>query len=270
MIRQGKKQSMSDEKSVGEKFERLFDIMKKLRAPGGCPWDAEQTPKSLTRYVLEEAHELLEAIESGDEKHVEEELGDLLLQVVFQAAIGEEGSEITMAGVIDGISEKLIRRHPHVFGEVEAETPEQVSRNWSRIKEKEKPKRENIFSGLPRGMPALLESMRICERVVPIGFDWPDLAGVWEKLAEEVGELKEAEQTGENIAGELGDLLFVVVNLGRKFGIDSESALLECNRRFKRRFIALEKMLDPQRAESGKYPIDYLDSLWNKAKKQVG
>lgn len=261
---------MSQEKTLGEKFERLFNIMKKLRAPGGCPWDAEQTHRSLTRYILEEAHELLEAIQSGDEKHIEEELGDLLLQIVFQAAIGEESSGISMGGVIDGISEKLIRRHPHVFAKVEADTPEQVSYNWSQIKKQEKPDRENMFSGLPRGLPALLEAHRICERVVAIGFDWPDVAGVWEKLVEETAELKEAEQTGENIDGELGDLLFVTVNLARKFGIDSESALLECNRRFKRRFIELEKMLDPERADGGKYPIDYLDELWNKAKEIVG
>ena len=260
----------------GEKFAALVELIAKLRAPGGCPWDREQTHESLKPMMLEEAYEVVEAIDEGDDEELTGELGDLLLQVVFHSQIADEESRFTVAEVIDRISAKMIRRHPHVFGEDTAQTSDEVLRNWEAIKEaelQEKGKKDDdgsMLDSVSTRLPAVMEAFQMTTKVSRVDFDWPDVPSVLEKLDEEVEELKEAiaseQPNHQEIAGEVGDLLFVAVNVARLLGVDPESALKTSNRKFRRRFRYIEDRL----REQGRKPADSdhieMDSLWDEAK----
>jgi len=245
--------------------------MLRLRAPDGCPWDREQTHDSIKGCLLEEAHEFLEAIDLKDDHAMAEELGDLLLQVVFHAQIAAEEKRFTLDEVIHEIAAKLVRRHPHVFGEVEVANSSEVVRNWEAIKNTEKGKedRKSRMDGVPSGFPALLRAHKIQSRAAKDGFDWPEAAPVWEKIAEEEDELHEAIASGDvkHIEEEFGDLLFACVNLGRKLGIDSEAALLSATRKFETRYRHMEDQATSQGQVLAGQSLDALEALWVEAKK---
>ena len=255
-------------------LRRLLDIMDRLRDPGGCPWDREQTLRTLTPYLLEEAHEVIEAIETGDVAHHKEELGDLLFQIVFQSRIAREEGKFDFADVCDGIAAKLTRRHPHVFADVEVSGSREVIRNWERIKadeRKEKGQAErSAIGGVPVALPALVRAERLTEKAGAVGFDWPDARSVLAKVREELDELTEALDGGapERIESELGDLLFAVANLGRWVKAHPEEALRGTLRRFESRFHHIEARL----LERGKSPaqstLAEMDALWNEAKER--
>jgi MazG family protein len=294
--------------TIGERFERAVAIMARLRGPGGCPWDREQTFDSIKPYTLEETYEVLEAIDNRDWYELTGELGDLLLQVLFYAQMAEEQGSFSVGDVLDRLSNKLVDRHPHVFGSVKAETSSDVLRNWEALKAEEKKKRleagggktaetgdqpESVLAGVSHAMPALLEAHKLSSRAAHVGFDWPNIAGLFEKLREETEELQEQleefpapgpQPAGRGIAGagrqaisddlrqrleaEVGDLFFVLVNIARYLALDPESALKKTNRKFKRRFQWMEEQL----RKSGRTPqqtsMDELDSLWEQAKQQ--
>ena len=261
---------------TGEKFSELVELISRLRAPGGCPWDREQTHESLKPMMLEEAYEVVEAIDEGDDEDLRGELGDLLLQVVFHSQIATEENRFTVAEVIERISSKMIRRHPHVFGEDTAQTAGEVLRNWEAIKEaelEEKGKRNDdgsMLDSVSTRLPAVMEAFQMTTKVSRVDFDWPDVPSVLEKLDEEVEELKQEVASDrpnhQDIAGEVGDLLFVAVNVARLLGVDPESALKSSNRKFRRRFRYIEDRL----REQGRKPADSdhveMDQLWNEAK----
>jgi len=268
--------SGSSAKLAGKEFTELVELIARLRAPGGCPWDREQTHESLKPMMLEEAYEVVEAIDEGNDDEFKGELGDLLLQVVFHSQIATEEDRFTVAEVIERISSKMIRRHPHVFAEDTAQTAGEVLRNWEAIKEAEleaKGKRSDessMLDAVSTKLPAVMEAFQMTTKVSRVDFDWPDVASVLEKLDEEVAELKEAVSTEHpthaEIAGEVGDLLFVAVNVARLLGIDPESALKASNRKFRRRFRYIEDRL----REQGRKPADSdhveMDALWDEAK----
>ncbi len=253
-------------------MRRLLEIMDKLRDPGGCPWDREQTMRSLTPYLLEEAHEVIEAIEAGDVAHHKEELGDLLFQVVFQARIAREEGKFDFADVCDAIAEKLTRRHPHVFGDVEVSGSREVVKNWERIKADERKQKgqepRSAIGGVPVSLPALVRAERLTEKAGAVGFDWPDARSVLAKVREELAELEQAMEAGTpaQVEHELGDLLFAAANLGRWVKAHPEEALRGTLRRFESRFHHVEREL----AARGKSPRDStlaeMDALWNEAK----
>jgi len=266
----------SSGKLAGEEFTELVELISRLRAPGGCPWDREQTHESLKPMMLEEAYEAVEAIDEGNDEELKGELGDLLLQVVFHSQIATEENRFTIAEVIERISSKMIRRHPHVFGEDTAQTAGEVLRNWEAIKAAEleaKGKRADegsMLDSVSTKLPAVMEAFQMTTKVSRVDFDWPDVASVLEKIDEEVEELKQAvgdeQPTHKEIAGEVGDLLFVAVNVARLLGIDPESALKSSNRKFRRRFRYIEERL----REQGRKPADSdhieMDALWDEAK----
>ncbi len=253
-----------------------MQLIARLRAPGGCPWDREQTHESLKPMMLEEAYEVVEAIDEGDDEELIGELGDLLLQVVFHSQIADEESRFTIGEVIERISTKMIRRHPHVFGEDTAQTSDEVLRNWEAIKEaelQEKGKKDDdgsMLDSVSTRLPAVMEAFQMTTKVSRVDFDWPDVPSVLEKLDEEVEELKEAvaseQPNHQEIAGEVGDLLFVAVNVARLLGVDPESALKTSNRKFRRRFRYIEDRL----REQGRKPADSdhieMDAMWDEAK----
>jgi len=251
-------------------FEELTAIMKRLRGPGGCPWDAEQTHESLTRYLLEETYEVIEAIETGSTEHLKEELGDLLLQPVFHAAIAEEAGTFTMDDIIRTLCDKLIRRHPHVFGDLQiADSAAQVE-NWEQIKKTEKgPERTSALSGVPPHLPALLKAQKITEKAARVGFDWEHVDQVMAKVLEELHEFEEAMVAGDNehMEAELGDLLFAIVNLGRFLSINPEEALRKTINRFQDRFTYVEDSLHSQGRQMNVTPLAEMDLLWEQAKK---
>src|SRR5512137_2923387 len=231
---------------ASDALERLLAVMARLRGPGGCPWDREQTLASLRPYVLEETYEVLEAIDAGDDRAHREELGDLLLQIVFQARIAEEEGRFSFADVADAIHDKLVSRHPHVFGDADAKDADAVLRQWAALKRKENEARgggRSALEGVPREMPALARAERLTEKASRVGFDWPDAAGARAKVAEEIGELDEAIASGNqaHVEDELGDVLFAVANLSRKLGIPPEEALRGTLRRFVERFHYVEE-----------------------------
>ena len=241
--------------------------MRRLLAPDGCPWDREQTLATLRPYLLEEAYELLEALDSGDPVHHKEELGDLLFQIVFQSALRAAEGAFTIDDVARGIAEKLIRRHPHVFGDAKVKDAAEVLDNWAAQKQKEKA-RKHTLEGVPRALPALARAQKLTERASHVGFDWPDAVGPRAKIDEELREADLALAAGDQAAAEaeLGDLLFSVVNLARKVGVDAESALRGAVERFESRFAHVEFRL----GERGKTPrestLTEMDELWNEAK----
>lgn len=258
----------------GELFSRLEGIMRRLRAPGGCPWDREQTYSSLRSNIIEEAYELVEAIDKGDLDGMAEEGGDLLLQVVFIGVIAEERGDFLLSDIVESISSKLIRRHPHVFGDESAEDSDQVLRNWERIKTEEKEKNglsKGVLSGVPGSLPPLIKAFRIQHKAAGVGFDWPkgDQEPVFDKISEEIGEVREAmaQCDQDKLAGEIGDLLFSVVNLARRLGIDPHLALERTNRSFMDRFNFIERSIEAQDKRWDQVSLDYLDCLWDEAKK---
>jgi len=262
----GRRPPLQDKRDAGS-LERLTGIMSTLRQPGGCPWDREQTPASLKPYVIEEAYEVIEAVDGGDPRKLCEELGDLLLQVVFQAQIAAERGEFDIEDVIRGISDKLVHRHPHVFGDARLTTAAEVTHHWEALKREEKGGRVSILEGVPRNMPALAYSQALQERAARVGFDWPDVEGVVEKVAEEARELKEAAAT-ERKAEEFGDLLFALVNLARRTGIDAEDALRRTGQRFKARFGYLEGACRERSVPVDSLSLEEMDRLWEEAKRK--
>jgi MazG family protein len=254
-----------------EAMDRLLDIMKRLRGPGGCPWDREQTLRSLRPYVLEEAYEVLEAVDDGDPDAHREELGDLLLQVVFQAQLREEEGRFGFAEVAEAIASKLVYRHPHVFGNADVKDAEGVLKQWAALKREEKKAKgggHSVLEGVPREMPALARADRLTEKASRIGFDWPDAAGARAKVAEELAELDGAMAAGDRDAleHELGDALFALANLGRKLGIAPEEALRGALGRFVSRFGHIERELARRGVAHGEASLAEMDALWDEAK----
>ena len=294
--------------STGKRFERAVSIMARLRAPGGCPWDREQTFDSIKPYTLEETYEVLEAIDNRDWDELTGELGDLLLQVLFYSEMAKEEGTFSIDDVLDRLSNKLVDRHPHVFGDVKAETSSDVLRNWEALKAEEKKKRlearggetakdegdaRSVLAGISGAIPSLLEAYKLSSRAARVGFDWPNVEGLFDKLSEETAELREnlkefpapgPHPHSQGIAGsgrpvisgalrerledEVGDLFFVLVNIARYLSLDPESALRKTNRKFKKRFQFIEERLrasdrDPQQAS-----MEELESLWQQAKLQ--
>jgi nucleoside triphosphate diphosphatase len=297
--------------TTGERFERAVEIMARLRAPGGCPWDREQTFDTIKPYTLEETYEVLEAIDDRDWKELTGELGDLLLQVLFYSQMAREEGHFSIDEVLDRLANKLVDRHPHVFGEVKADTPAEVLRNWEALKaqekEKEKKKRleadggknagrageaQSVLAGVSSRMPALLEAYKLSSRAAHVGFDWPEIEGLFAKLSEETSELRAELQplpirsadVGRGIAGsgkpqvplhlrerledEVGDLFFVLVNIARYLSLDPESALRKTSRKFKRRFQWMEERLRAQGRGPGQASADELEQLWQQAKQE--
>ncbi len=251
-----------------DQFDTLVDIIARLRAPDGCPWDREQTHASLRENLLEECYEALEALDGGDSAKLCQELGDLLLQIVLHAQIAREAGEFELADVLTAINTKLIHRHPHVFGETKVKTAEDVAHNWEVLKQEERGADASLLASVPKQMPALGYSQAIQRRVAQVGFDWEDIDGVIDKLAEEVGEFKES--TGEEKGKEFGDLLFTLVNIARRLGIDSEAALREANKRFYRRFTYMEEVCRQRGVNIGGLSFAEQNALWEEAKKETG
>lgn len=248
----------------------LAESVSVLRQPGGCPWDQEQTPQSLREGFLEEAYEVLAALDTGDTENLREELGDLLYHVVMQTRMAAEAGQFTLSDVLAGIEAKLKRRHPHVWGDWQVSNSAQVLRNWEIIKQQEKagqPKDQtpSALDGILANLPALARSQKIQKKVAGTGFDWPDISGVYDKLAEEVQEVRQA-TTPEELQLELGDVLFVVANLGLWLNVDAESALREANERFGRRFRQVERLAADRDLTLSVLPFDALDALWEEAK----
>ncbi len=301
--------------TTGERFERAVQIMERLRAPGGCPWDREQTFDSIKPYTLEETYEVLEAIDNRDWPELTGELGDLLLQVLFYSEMAREAGHFSVDDVLDRLSDKLVGRHPHVFGDVKADTPAAVLRNWEALKAQEKkaeaqekqrlaqgegksvvegtPEDASVLAGVSSRIPALLEAHKLSSRAAHVGFDWPEIEGLFGKLAEETAELRHElgkdaarrpSSTGTGIAGsgkpqippdqrdrledEVGDLFFVLVNIARYLSLDSESALRKANRKFKRRFQWMEERLRASGRGPQQASMAELEELWQQAKKE--
>lgn len=250
------------------RFDGLFAIVARLNAPGGCPWDREQTHASLRPHLLEESYEALEAIDSGDAERLVEELGDVLLQVLMHAAAGVREETFTFADVVEHIARKLVRRHPHVFGEAQARTADEVYQNWEALKQQEKP-RSSILEGVPATLPSLAASQAIQGRARRVGFDWPDIDGPLEKLTEEVREFAAAEGASDR-EDEFGDVLFVVANIAQRLGIDAEQALRRANEKFRRRFGRVEALAGERAIDLRELDLAGLDALWDEAKRLGG
>lgn len=262
---------------MSKTFDELISVMSRLRAPGGCPWDREQTYASLAQYLLEECYETFDAIQeadqTGDTTNLTEELGDVLLQVVFHSTIAAERGDFTIDEVVQSVTEKLILRHPHVFGEKELATAQDVLNNWDELKRAqqkasgkvEKPK-ESILDDVPVHFPALLEGQKLTKKAAKVKFDWENTDQIFEKLTEETNELKDAIEKNENIEEEIGDLLFVVLNLARKLEVDAETALKKTNRKFRQRFKFIEDELKKDGKKLENSSLNEMDTLWNKAK----
>jgi MazG family protein len=267
---------------MSKSFDELVAVMARLRAPGGCPWDHEQTYASLAQYLLEESYETFDAIQeadqTGDTTNLCEELGDLLLQVVFHSTIGAERGDFTIDEVADGVTKKLILRHPHVFGDTKLARAQDVLDNWDQLKADERKAsgkvettRESILDEVPVHFPALLEGLKLTNKAAKVGFDWENTDQIFDKLDEEVAELKEAISEGEtgNVAEELGDLLFVVLNLARHLDVEPETALKKTNRKFRQRFKFIEDELKRNGKDLEGASLKEMDDLWNKAKTQT-
>jgi len=256
--------------TVGENFERLVGIMHRLRAPGGCPWDAEQTHQSIKPYLVEEAYEVLEAIDGDDTNELCGELGDLLLQVVFHAEMAAETDRFAIADVIDAICAKMVRRHPHVFGDTEVSGAAEVLQNWSKIKAEERKGSgdQSALAGVPQAMPALLRAHRVDEKASNAGFDWTDISGVVAKLHEELSELETAmrDEGPERVSEELGDLLFAATSLARHLGIRAEDALSGATDRFSDRYRIMEELLENRGQEMAALTETEKNALWEEAK----
>jgi nucleoside triphosphate diphosphatase len=278
-----RKQAKPQPSNAGDWFAKLVAVQARLRAPNGCPWDREQTHQTLRTYLIEEAYEVLEALDSGDDAKFAEEMGDLLLQIVFHSQIATEEGRFTVSDVIREIHDKMIRRHPHVFGELRAKDSAEVLRNWEQIKAHERrlkqegskpaPKKTaaepSLLDGVSHALPATLEGFQLTRKAARIGFDWENTAGVIEKLAEETEELKKALATknARNIEEEVGDLLFAAINLSRSLNTDPEIALKKANAKFSRRFRAMEQAARASGREFKELPRQEMEALWDAAKK---
>jgi MazG family protein len=259
--------------SPGALFERLLDIMHRLRGPAGCPWDREQTPTSLKPHLIEEAYEVLEAIESGEADPLREELGDLLLQVVFHAEIAAERGEFEIADVLARLIDKLVSRHPHVFGATSVETPRQALAQWEAIKQREAEmhgRRRSVIDGVPRALPALLRAQRVQAKAARVNFDWPDARAAWTKVEEEVREAAAALIDGdpERLQEELGDVLFSLVNVARLSAIDAEDALQRAIEKFRHRFTTMESELIARGKSIATVSSEELEQSWEAVKAQ--
>lgn len=268
---------------MSKTFDELIEVMARLRAPGGCPWDREQTYATLAPYLLEETYETFDAIheadQTGDTTNLREELGDVLLQVVFHSTIAAEKADFTIDEVISGVTEKLILRHPHVFGETELETAQDVLNNWDELKkaqqkasgkiEKEK---TSILDDVPIHFPGLLEGQKLSKKAAKVGFDWENTDQIFEKITEEIDELQQeiADQNADKIESEIGDLLFAVVNIARQLDIDAETALKRTNRKFRKRFGFIENELKTNGKSLANSNLEEMEALWNEAKKDRG
>ena len=281
------KKAKSKQLTPGQWFEKLVGVQARLRAPNGCPWDREQTHQSLRTYLIEEAYEVLEALESGNDDKFVEEMGDLLLQIVFHSQIAGEEGRFTVAEVIRVIHDKMIRRHPHVFGKTRAKDSAEVLRNWEQIKAEERRtseqksdsngdgktrKETSLLDGVSHALPATLEGFQLTRKASRIGFDWDDAGGIFEKMQEESEELKRAwgEQDQPKIEEELGDLLFAAVNLSRFLKVDPEIALRKANAKFSRRFRAMEGLARKNGREFKDLPREEMEAFWDAAKKSEG
>jgi tetrapyrrole methylase family protein / MazG family protein len=279
--------------SAGQWFEKLVAVQERLRAPGGCPWDREQTHATLRSYLIEEAYEVLDALDSGDDSKFAEEMGDLLLQVLFHSDIAREQGRFTVSDVIREIHDKMIRRHPHVFGDVHVKNSHQVLQNWERIKAQERlekaaapknapPKNAasrngaetpaspaSLLDGVSRGLPAMLEGLQLTRKAARAGFDWQDAGGIFEKLREEMAEVRHAltENSALRAEEELGDLLFAAVNLARFVHVDPEIALKKANAKFHRRFVEMERSAANRERTFAGLPREEMESLWDAAKR---
>ena len=267
---------------MSKSFDELIAVMARLRAPGGCPWDAEQTYRSLSQYLLEEAYETFDAIHeadaTGETEHLTEELGDLLLQVVFHATIGAERGDFNIDDVANGVTQKLILRHPHVFGDANFARAEDVLDNWDQLKADERKASgkaekvlESILDEVPVHFPALLEGLKLTKKAAKVGFDWENANQIFGKLDEETRELRIAIEQGdkENISEEIGDLLFVVQNLARHLDVEPESALKRTNRKFRSRFNYIEKELERSGKTLSEATLNEMDELWDRSKVTV-
>jgi tetrapyrrole methylase family protein / MazG family protein len=258
-------------KEAEGEFDRLVEIMRRLRNPGGCPWDAEQTHDSLKRYLLEEAYEVMEAIDASSPEMLKEELGDLMLQPIFHSAIAEEKGEFTITDVLVAINDKLVRRHPHVFGDQVIESSSAQVENWEKIKKEEKgEERKSALSGVPSHLPALLRAQKVTEKAARVGFDWEHVDQVFAKVLEELHEFEETMSSGdqERMEAELGDLLFAIVNLGRFLAITPEEALRKTIARFTARFEHVEEALHRQGRHMNDATLAEMDLLWEEAKQE--
>ena len=252
-----------------ENLIRLKEIVARLRAPDGCPWDREQTHSTLRSSLIEECHEVIDAIERSDDANLREELGDLLLQVVMHAQLADERGAFTLEEIATTVSEKMVRRHPHVFGDKLAADSDAVLKQWEKIKREEKGGNAGVLDGVATSLPALLRGQTLQKKAARVGFDWPDIEPVYEKLAEEIGEIREAVESKEqaSIEAEIGDLLFSAVNLARKLGVDAETALAGANKRFLARFRHIEQTLGAEGREVEGTSLEELDRIWEQAKK---
>ena len=262
---------MTEYESNGKisEFQTLVDIVAMLRAPGGCPWDREQTHESLRRTLLEEAHEVLEAIDGADPSVLTEELGDLLVQIAFHADIAREAGQFQMGDVVERINRKLIRRHPHVFGDTTVADAREVERNWERIKAEERAAsgmRKSPVDGIPASLPAMAAAQLMQDRVARAGFEWDDITGVLDKLSEEIDELRMA-QTQDEKAHELGDVFFVLVNLARWMDLHAEDVLRLANARFRSRYLGMEELAAQQDLDFEALPLDEKEALWQEVKR---
>jgi tetrapyrrole methylase family protein / MazG family protein len=252
------------ERSIHE-FDTLAGIIARLRGPDGCPWDKKQTHLSLREFLLQESYEVLEALDEEDAKKLCQELGDLLLQIMLHAEIAAEKGEFKLEEVLSQINAKLIRRHPHIFGDKQAKNAEDVVRNWEEIKKAERQPEASILESVPRQMPALAYSQEIQERAARTGFDWENIDGVIDKLSEEVREFKQA-RSQEEKTEEFGDLFFTLVNVARRMGIDPEASLRQSNRKFYQRFTYMEKLCRERGLNLGQLSFDAQNALWEEAK----
>src|SRR5438128_4854933 len=282
--RRKSKDTKSKQLTPGEWFEKLVAVQARLRAANGCPWDREQTHRSLRTYLIEEAYEVLEALESGNDAKFAEEMGDLLLQIVFHSQIAREEGRFTVSDVIREIHDKMVRRHPHVFGETRAKDSAEVLRNWEHIKAEERlsnrkeggssagedlRKEASLLDGVSRALPATLEGFQLTRKAARIGFDWDDTGGIFEKMQEETEELRNAlkSQDPRKMEEELGDLFFAAVNLSRFLKVDPEIALKKANAKFSRRFRVMEKLARESGREFKDLPREEMEELWEAAKK---
>jgi tetrapyrrole methylase family protein/MazG family protein len=263
---------------AGEAFAAFYKIVARLRAPDGCPWDREQTVTSLRGNLLEEAYELVEAIDEGESPHVREEIGDLFLVATMMAYIHEEASDFSVSDVLGSVSEKLVRRHPHVFGTAKAGTSEEVLRQWQEIKEKVegRAKKDSVLDEVPKSLPPLERAYKMQKKAAKVGFDWKAAPDVWDKIREELSEseraCEEASRGGDQAAleGEIGDLLFSVLNVSRFLGVNPSLALQRTNEKFSRRFRYVEKRMAEEGAAMGKENFARMDALWDEAKVKLG
>jgi tetrapyrrole methylase family protein/MazG family protein len=256
---------------IAKRFEKLVDVMYTLRSEGGCPWDRSQTLKDLKQYLIEETYELLQALDLEEERGIREEVGDLLFETVFISQMMQEKNAFTLKEVLDHLLEKMIGRHPHVFADVPADSPEKALANWEAVKSQEtenQGRKRKLLEGVPIDLPALLQAYLISTKVARVGFDWDSESDVWKKFNEELNEFREA-STADAKEEEFGDVLFTLVNIARKNGINPEDALRNANRKFRKRFDKLEDQARGQKKEVKELSAEELDSIWEDVKKEV-